>query len=681
VVADVLARMTAVGGPVPDPAPEDDAEFEALLEDVYRLRGFDLRGYKRASLARRVRLRVAALHLDSFAAYRHHVAVDPDELGLLLDALLINVTSFRRDPDTWDAIAERVLPDVIGRKAHDTPIRAWSAGCASGEEAYTLAMLLCEALGEERFRLRVKIYATDVDEAALAVGRVARYPLPKVASSLPDELRERYFTVEDGHATVRPWLRRKVIFGRHDLVQDPPISRIDVLTCRNTLMYLTAATQTMVLENLRFAVRDGGYLVVGRSEALASRTNLFTPLDLKRRIFVTAAGQERRPTRRSAATARARRPGLGDSSAMSIRDVGFEVGAVAQLLIDGDGRLAAANRTARVLFGLGLPDIGRPLQDLEVSYRPLEVRSKIEQANAERRPVSVRDVEWAVAGERRLFDVEIAPLVEPTGSAAGVSASFTDVTRHRLLREELDRSRNELETAYEQLQSAVEELETTNEELQSTNEELETTNEELQSTNEELETMNEELQSTNEQLTSINDELRRRTDELDDANAFLEAILTGLQSAVVVLDQAMTIRVWNKHAEELWGLRRDEVQGAHLMNLDIGLPVERLRQAIRVCIAGEATGGQEELDAVNRRGRAVRCRVRVAPLRRVSGALIGVILLMDVLRAGEAGGQAGGESGGESDGRAGTGTGSENEDGGGGGVAHVAGGGRRRTTD
>ncbi|HLM63728.1 MAG TPA: CheR family methyltransferase [Acidimicrobiales bacterium] len=674
--------MTAASGAAPDPAPDEDAVFEALLEDVYRLRGFDLRGYKRTSLTRRVHRRVAALRLDGLAAYRHHVAADPDELGLLLDTLLINVTSFRRDPDTWNALAERVLPDVIGHKAHDGPIRAWSAGCATGEEAFTLAMLLCEALGEEQFGARVKIYATDVDDAALAAGRAARYPLPAVSKTLPDELREHYFTVEDDHATVRPWLRRKVIFGHHDLVQDPPISRIDILACRNTLMYLTAPTQTRVLENLRFAIRDGGYLVVGRSEALASRTKLFTPFDLKRRVFVPAPGPEQRRTGRSAVGARAGGRGLRDSSTMSIRDVGFEVGAVAQLLIDGEGRLAAANRSARALFGLGPPDIGRPLQDLEVSYRPLEVRSKIEQANAERRPVSVREVEWTVAGERRLFDVDIAPLVEPTGAQAGVSASFTDVTRHRLLQEELDRSRNELETAYEELQSAVEELETTNEELQSTNEELETTNEELQSTNEELETMNEELQSTNEQLTSINDELRKRTDELDDANAFLEAILSGLQSAVVVLDPAMTIRVWNKHAEELWGLRNDEVQGAHLMNLDIGLPVERLRQPIRACLAGEVTDGEEVLDAVNRRGRAVRCRIRLAPLRRLSGALIGVILLMDVLRPGEAGGEQDSGPGSETEG----GGGAETEGGGkarprprAGGVTHAAGDGGRRS--
>jgi two-component system CheB/CheR fusion protein len=219
-------------------------------------------------------------------------------------------------------------------------------------------------------------------------------------------------------------------------------------------------------------------------------------------------------------------------------------------------------------------------------------------------------------------------MMRPNGVLTGTSVSFVEVTPQRRLQRELDQSRIELESAYEELQSTVEELETTNEELQSTNEELETTNEELQSTNEELETMNEELQSTNEELETINDELRQRTEELNDVNGFLEAILGSLQSAVVVVDRDVRIQVWNAHAQELWGLRADEVEGDHFMNLDIGLPVDQLHAPVRAALSGEEEP-QLELEAVNRRGRTVACRIRLSPLRAADSNVVGVIILMD----------------------------------------------------
>jgi two-component system CheB/CheR fusion protein len=194
---------------------------------------------------------------------------------------------------------------------------------------------------------------------------------------------------------------------------------------------------------------------------------------------------------------------------------------------------------------------------------------------------------------------------------------------------ELEQARRKLETAYEELQSTVEELETTNEELQSTNEELETTNEELQSTNEELETMNEELQSTNEELETINDELQQRTDEVNALNAFLEAVLGGLSAGVVVVDTELRVQAWNGAARELWGLRADEVQGRHLLNLDIGLPVDQLRMPVRAALAGEQSDGLA-LDAVNRRGQPVRVHLRFAPLSSDGAGVRGAIMMMEV---------------------------------------------------
>ncbi len=225
--------------------------------------------------------------------------------------------------------------------------------------------------------------------------------------------------------------------------------------------------------------------------------------------------------------------------------------------------------------------------------------------------------------------MQIVPLAEGTGRPIGISVTFTDVSRVQELQNQLTRSKQDLETAYEELQSTNEELETTNEELQSTVEELETTNEELQSTNEELETMNEELQSTNEELHAINEEVRQRGDDLRDANSLLESILTGVRSGVIVLDRELHVIAWNRQSEDLWGLRADEVRGQNFLNLDIGLPADQLRTSIRACLAGEHDGAAIRIAATNRRGKPIACRITGSPLIGANREPRGVILVID----------------------------------------------------
>src|SRR5204863_3432838 len=297
-----------------------------------------------------------------------------------------------------------------------------------------------------------------------------------------------------------------------------------------------------------------------------------------------------------------------------------------------DGRVISATHQARTFFELVQQDIGRPFRDLEVSFRPVELRSRIAQAVTQGHVVTLREVEWRVGSDVRYLDVQVAPLVSPAGDGLGASVTFTEVTRYRRLQQALQESQHEMETAYEELQSSVEELETTNEELQSTNEELETTNEELQSTNEELETTNEELQSTNEELETMNDELHERTVELNGANAFLDGVLGGLEAGVAVLNEELEVEAWNQGARELWGLTADETVGRHFLNLDIGLPVEQLRNPIRAALAQD--DGQPEhlqIAAVNRRGRKIDCLVSMTPLRPRDGPPHGVIALMQTM--------------------------------------------------
>jgi two-component system CheB/CheR fusion protein len=312
-----------------------------------------------------------------------------------------------------------------------------------------------------------------------------------------------------------------------------------------------------------------------------------------------------------------------------LREGSFDAAPVAQIVVNRAGHLVLANQRARSLFNIASADLGRQLSDLEVSYRPVDLRTSIDEVGNTRHAVSLGVMGWQAGGEDRFAEVVVTPLLSPVGTLLGTSITFADVSRFERLRGELERSKRELETAYEELQSTVEELETTNEELQSTNEELETTNEELQSTNEELETMNEELQSTNEELETINEELRDRTSELDRVNAFLESILLSLGVAVTVLDREQQIQVWSDRADDLWGLRADEVIGQHFLSLDIGLPVERLVRPIRNALAGHADGNRLTLEATNRRGRPIRCQVNCLPLVVSSRETQGVIVLME----------------------------------------------------
>jgi len=613
---------------VSDDRENRERELNALLDYLHRTRGLDLSGYKRVGLLRRLTKRMRAVGVDGFAAYIDYLEAQPNEYTGLLDTLLINVTAFFRDDLPWEYLASDIIPTLLAQKAPSESIRVWCAGCASGEEAYTLAILLAEALGPDAFQERVKLYGTDLDNDALAKARLGAYT-ERDLEGVPPALAEKYFDRHDQSFVFRKDLRRCVIFGRNDLVQDAPISRVDLLACRNTLMYFDGATQSKILTRFHFALNEGGFLFLGRAETMLTYGNMFVPVDLRRRIFtkVRSTGERVSLTARVAPN----RVLATDSQELSLRLRSFDAGVVPQFIVDELGRLFLVNARARTLFRIASLDIGRPLQDLEVSYRPYELRSVIEQAYGDRRPV-VRDaVPWrSPDGEQHWFDIVVAPVFDPNGAPAGASVSFMDVTRARLLQTQVDDAQVELETAYQELQSTNEELETTNEELHSTVEELETTNEELQSTNEELETMNEELQSTNEELQTMNDELRQRSEALNQLNDFLESMFTSLHSGLAVLDRELRVTVWNRQAEELWGVRREEAERVHFFGLDIGLPLPEIAHAIKACLAGTIDRHEAVLPALNRRGRAIACKISILPLVAPNGDRPrGVIVLMD----------------------------------------------------
>lgn len=610
-------------------------DFEALLDYLKRSRGSDFTGYKRQSLVRRVLRRMQVVGISGFEEYQDYLEVHPEEFAELFNTVLINVTSFFRDKEAWDFLASEVIPKVLESKKGSEIVRIWSAGCASGEEAFTIAMLMIEALGEDGFKNRVKIFATDIDEVALTQARMASYT-PKDVETVPKEFREKYFQISGGTYVFRPDLRRSIIFGRHDLVQDAPISHLDLLVCRNTLMYFNSETQAKVLARFHFALKDTGYLFLGRAELLLTHASLFTPVNLKYRMFKKLPKVNMRDKLLVLAQA-------GDYDAANqltrqvrLRELSFDGLRTAQIIIDINGNLVLANERARTLLGLGSAAIGKPFQDLEVSYRPVELRSLMEKAYAEHRVIEVKKVEKHLPdGSVQYLDVQVSPIFDNGGGPLGVSITFTDVSEYYRLQEELERSKHDLETAYEELQSTNEELETTNEELQSTVEELETTNEELQSTNEELETMNEELQSTNEELQTTNEELRQNTDELNSVNSFLESVFKSLRKGVVVIDNSGKILIWNSEAEDMWGLRSDEVLGKAFLELDIGLPVGQLKEPIDETLKNGKMS-EHVLEAVNRRGKSLKVRVTLTPLVTQRNENNGAIIMMEEWNPSEA---------------------------------------------
>jgi two-component system CheB/CheR fusion protein len=610
-------------------APPEDSDLEVLLEFLKEDHGFDFTGYKRGTVQRRIQKRMHEVGINSYHQYVMYLQTQSDEFEALFNTILINVTEFYRDTTAWEFIAGEIIPRILSTKAPNDPIRIWSAGCSSGEEAYTICMLLCDALGEDAFKDRVKIYATDVDDEALQRARHAIYSASSV-DRVPEAARERYFERVNNKYGFRKDLRRTIIFGRNDLVQDAPISRIDLLICRNTFMYFNTATQGRILARFHFALNDDGYLFLGKAEMLVSHSRLFTPLDPKWRVFTKARNLSSRERYDVMSEARTFRANPQMNEPVRLREEAFDHGPSPQIIVDHAGKIVAVNERARSAFSLGSEIVGTPIKDLQLSYKPFDLRSVIDEVLSEHTSSESEPMPWPdELGTARYFKLLAQPLGDGGTTHAGVSLIFVDVTDSVQLQINVEHANQQLETAYEELQSANEELETTNEELNSTVEELETTNEELQSTNEELETMNEELQSTNEELETINVELQVRTAELNSANLMMESILSRSLVGVIVVDSELRVVVWNRRSEDLWGLRANEVQNQYLLNLDIGLPVEDLRQPIRTCLADPNARVRFEVRAMNRRGRTVNCAITCDPLVRDGNDVDGVILWME----------------------------------------------------
>ncbi|KAB8319061.1 PAS domain-containing protein [Tolypothrix campylonemoides VB511288] len=442
---------------------DGNPEFEALLNYLKQKCGCDLTGYKRDSLMRRFRHRMQQLNIENYAHYLQYLQEHPQECSSLDDTIFINFSGFFRDRDAWDYLANQIIPQIITRKQPHEKIRVWSAGCASGQEAYTLAMLLAEVLGIEQYLQRVQMFATDVDEDTLKQARPASYSNLEVAD-IESGLLSKYFEQIEQRYVFDSKIRRTIFFGRHDLTVDAPMSKIDLLVCRNVLIYFQPETQAAVLVRFHFALTDNGFLFLGNSESLTNNKQIFTPVSLKYRIF--AKGQKLSLQDHLLIRPQTRNKKAVDPLTMQTRitQAAFETSPFAQFAVDQRRCLLMANEKAYVLFGLKNSDIGARLQDLEVG-RVVNSWAFMRQLDRSRQPLSLKNVEWVSKLGITYLDIHITPISDPSGQLLGANLTFIDVTRNKCCEDELERLKSSLAKMTQELQLTKEVLKQTNTEL------------------------------------------------------------------------------------------------------------------------------------------------------------------------------------------------------------------------
>ncbi|PYV69662.1 MAG: chemotaxis protein CheR [Acidobacteria bacterium] len=539
-----------------------DVSLTELLQELAEQRNFDFRGYKKTTLERRFRRRMFQLNLGNYADYSEYIRNNPEEINELLSTILINVTGFFRDPPAWEILSHEILPPLLKPLKTGHSFRVWSAGCASGEEAYSAAILLAEHFGTHIQEYDVKIYATDIDEDALNTARRGEYSLDSLQRIRP-EWREKYFHGK-GLLRVNRDVRRLVIFGRSNLGQDAPISHVNLLICRNLLIYFDSDLQKQILKRLHYALEPGGVLFLGKSESQLTKSPQFRRINARWRIFQRTTDsvpldEQLRPKEDNNPQEDNNRDQMGPPARANEEVDGvrrqqrylLEMLRIGVITLDADERITQNNSAALTICGLPAADlVGKRLQETELFIRIPELGPQLQKARHNNEPSRLQTRIKAPSAEK-LLEITIRTTQDEKGRRTGTLIYLYDQT----LEEKLQATVEELESTSEDLQSANEELETTNEELESTNEELETTNEELQSTNEELETTNEELQSLNEELETTNQELEERTKELDQVNSVYSQTLEQMRLPVMLVDQDRRIEFWNSRALRLFGFK------------------------------------------------------------------------------------------------------------------------------
>lgn len=620
---------------------------QKICEILRRQIGHDFSGYKEKTFLRRVHRRMQVIQLTTLENYVARLRQDPDEVSLLFRDLLIGVTGFFRDTDAFAALAEKVIPALFEDRGAADTVRVWVPGCATGEEAYSIAMLLRRHMDGLRNVPHVQVFATDIDEAALQVARTGRYPTTLTAD-VPPDLLAQYFTRDAMTHAVSQEVRDLCVFSSHSLVRDPPFSRIDMVSCRNLLIYMDNELQDRVFPLFHYALRQGGFLFLGTSENITRHEALFAAQDKLHRIFrrrensaaadaalrvaLTTSGGRRHwpgPTSVRPPAALAGADLRGTVEAMVLEQF-----APAHVVVDREGDVV--QQSARLGKYIE-PAPGIPSRQLLAMARRglrLELRSALREAIETRRRVVRSRVEVEADERVQAIQLMVTPVPQEHADAEPLFlVVFTDLGPpqdvHEAARQPSDAERDgtvlnlerELRDARERLQSTVEEYETAVEELRSANEEMVSVNEELQSTNEEMETSKEEQQSINEELQTVNAELARKVDELDRANADLRNLFESTRIATVFLDRHLVIRNFTPAVAGIFNLIPAD-RGRPLTDLATQLDGIDLRGSLKSVL-----DSRQPMEARVTTGEgSAHYLMRVLPYRTTDGSIDGVLL-------------------------------------------------------
>ncbi|RZF30970.1 chemotaxis protein CheR [Paraburkholderia sp. UYCP14C] len=639
--AFMLDGLGGNAGAQAQPTEFDDAR-EAIYAILRNQIGHDFSGYKVKTFVRRVQRRMQVLEIQTPEAYVARLSTDPEEVTALFRDLLINVTSFFRDPQAFDALASKVIPELFeGRSSADT-VRVWVPGCATGEEVYSIAMLMREQFDGRDDTPRVQIFATDIDDAALAVARAARYPLA-LLDGVSEERRRRFFRLDGSSYVLAKEARDLCIFSPHSVIRDPPFSRIDLVSCRNLLIYMGTDIQNQMIPTFHYALRPGGYLFLGTSENVSQFDELFVPVEKKHRIFRRRADvspQIRLPLTISSlrighpAVLAPGRPALGSGALRHMVDTHMlERFTPPHLLATRDGDiLYFSARTGKYLEAApGVPS--RQLFAMARKGLGLDLRSVFREAAESGRAATREGV--AVEGEDgrvQIISLTVEPLPGHTHDDRMYLVVFIDqgpgLTREEaILRAQVPRdgtvaeAEKELRDTRERLQSMIEEYETALEELKSSNEELVSVNEELQSSNEELEASKEELVSLNEELHTVNLELNGKIDALDRANTDLQNLFESTSVATVFLDRDLVIRSFTPAMSGIFHIRPTD-RGRPITELASRLELPGLKEDIAAVYESNAPRERH----VSSNDGTTHFLVRIAPYRNGERATDGVVV-------------------------------------------------------
>ncbi|KQQ36229.1 chemotaxis protein [Duganella sp. Leaf126] len=633
-----------------------DLDPDYLLRDILVLlhgrTGHDFRQYKQATVLRRIERRLQVREVHTLHAYRDLLRDDAAESHALLADMLIGVTQFFRDPEAFDVLAREVVPQLFRDRDAEDLVRVWSLGCSTGQETYTLAMLLAEHAESANVGYQFQLFGSDIDARAIAAARAGVYP-PSIADDVGAARLARHFTREDGRYRIRKTLRETILFANHNVLRDPPFSRLDLICCRNLLIYLNREAHAQLLEMFHFALKPGGYLFLGGSESAETLADYFVPVDKKYRVYRARPAPRFGRARGTIPMAVAAVPRPPAANAATLGKVGFSYAAVHQrlladyappsALIDLDANIVHLSEGTQQFLHYAAGEPSRNLVTLAEPELRLELRAALLQAVQTGKSVETRRV--ALQRGDRLFYVNIVvrPVFDVNASADFMLVLFhkaeqtTDgqvpTTDGQVQEAVLSGLEQELHRTRAQLQDTIEHSETSNEELRASNEELQAMNEELRSATEELETSKEELQSVNEELATVNYELKNKVEEAGKINDDLQNLIASTDIATIFVDRSRRIKRYTPHAATLFNL----IPG------DVGRPLRDITHQLDYPdLAADATDSFESLRVVEREVSSEDGRwfiSRILPYRtgqdRIDGAVLTFIDISSRRRAEE----------------------------------------------